>query len=306
MRLLITGGCGFVGTNLIASLSGRDDYEIRVLDNESLGSYDSIEPFGVDFIKGDLLDAAALEQSVQNVDAVVHLAADTRVMDSIENPEHNFENNVIGTFRLLQAARKAGVRRIVNASTGGAILGEVPPPVHEEMPPAPTSPYGASKLAAEGYCSAFGASYGLPTASLRFSNVYGPFSIHKGSVVAHFFRQIRAGEELVIYGDGSQQRDYVYSADLAEGIRVAIESEKSGAFQLGTGVPTDLNTLVELMSDVVGSDYDVNVRYEAFRAGEIANTYCDISKAQRELGYNPTTLVKNGLESTWAWFQQNQ
>ena len=301
-RILITGGCGFVGANLISHLTEVGGYDISVLDNESLGEYKTIEPFGVTFIKGDLRDKDAVATAVNNQDAVVHLAADTRVMDSIKNPEFNFEVNVVGTFNLLTAARAAGVRRIVNASTGGAILGEVPPPVNELMAPNPSSPYGASKLAVEGYCSAFGESYGLPTISLRFSNVYGPLSVHKGSVVAAFFRQILKGETLVVYGDGSQQRDYVYSQDLAAGIRLAIDSQHTGPFQLGTGVPTSVNELIDHMRAVVGDEYPVKVEYKDFRAGEILHTYCDISKARATLGFDPSTSVPDGLASTWKWF----
>ena len=125
---------------------------------------------------------------------MVHLAADTRVMDSIENPAHNFEYNVIGTFNLLELCRELGVNRVVAASTGGAILGDVEPPVHERMAPQPTSPYGASKLMLEGYLSAFSSSYGVSGCALRFSNIYGPRSFHKGSVVAHFYKRILAGD----------------------------------------------------------------------------------------------------------------
>lgn len=301
-RLLITGGCGFIGANLISHLRNTSDYDIRVLDDQSLGSVDTIAPFDIEFIDGDIRNRETVDAALAGVDAVVHLAADTRVMDSIENPVHNYDVNCNGTFNLLSAAVDAGTRRFVAASTGGAILGEVDPPVHEEMAPKPTSPYGASKLMAEGYMSAFSESYGLATAALRFSNVYGPLSIHKGSVVAQFFRQIIAGEELVVYGDGSQQRDYVFVEDLAEGIRQAVESDKSGAFQLGTGIATDINELIASMRDVVGTDREINVRYEDFRAGEIRNTYCDVSKARAELGYDPTTSLAEGLVPTWKWF----
>lgn len=283
-------------------LTNTGGYDITVLDNESMGSYSTIEPFGVNFINGDLRDVAALKEAVAGQDAIVHLAADTRVMDSIEDPTFNFEVNVIGTFNLLKEARAAGISRIVNASTGGAICGDVPPPVHEAMAANPASPYGASKLAVEGYCSAFGASYDLPTASLRFSNVYGPLSFHKGSVVAHFLRRIINGEELVVYGDGTQVRDYVFSEDLAEGIRLGLESTVTGPYQLGTGIGTTINELIALMRETVGPDYPFEVRHDDFRAGEVMNSWCDVSHARQALGYNPTTTLKDGLAQTWQWF----
>lgn len=304
-RLLITGGCGFVGSNLIAHLNKHDGYEIRVIDDESLGKREYVDG-EFEFIRGDIRDEDVLDKALDGIDAVVHLAADTRVMDSIEDPSHNFSVNVVGTFNLLSHMRKKGVPRIVNASTGGAILGEATPPVHEQMVPKPLAPYGASKLAVEGYCSAFAGSYGLKATSLRFSNIYGCRSFHKGSVVAHFYKNILGGKPLTIYGDGSQKRDYIYADDLCEGIRQAIESDLSGVFQLGTGLPTSLNDLVSAMREVIGTQYDVRVDYEDFRAGEILHTWCDISHARSSLNYNPSTTLLEGLDQTWKWFSDNK
>ena len=301
-RLLITGGCGFIGSNLIAKLRETDDYEIRVLDNESSGRYEWISAFDVDFVRGDILDREKVHSALEGVDAVVHLAADTRVMDSIENPEHNFRVNVVGTYNLLHAMRSRGIKRIINASTGGAILGEVDPPVHEGMVPEPLSPYGAAKLACEGYCSAFSGAYGFASTSLRFSNVYGTRSFHKGSVVASFFKNIIGKKPLTVYGDGSQTRDYVFSEDLAGGILASIKAEKSGVYQLGTGVPTSINELIAQIRKTVGGSYDVVVNHEKFRPGEIRNTYCSIEKAKEELGYSVPTSLEEGLSKTWNWF----
>ncbi len=301
-KILITGGCGFIGSNLIELLRRHESCDIRVLDNETNGSRRDIVAFDVEFISGDINDGAVMTRALDGVDLVVHLAADTRVVDSITAPERNFRTNVIGTFNVLCCMRESGVRRIVNASTGGAILGEVLPPVHEEMAAAPTSPYGASKLSAEGYCSAFSGAYGFAATSLRFSNVYGVRSYHKGSVIAHFFKQILAGKELVVYGDGSQTRDYVYVGDLCEGILLAMRKDTSGVFQLGTGRPTALNDLIAEIETTVGSE--LKVRYEPFRAGELRQTWCDINKARRILGYDPKTSLGVGLTRTWSWFKE--
>lgn len=305
-RILITGGCGFVGANLIETLREKTDYHIRVLDNESMGRADWIKQFDIDFIRGDIRNREDLRCALKNIDSVVHLAADTRVMDSIADPTLNFETNVVGSFALLTVMREMGVKRLVNASTGGAILGEVPPPVSEEMVPNPVSPYGASKLAVEGYCSAFAGAYGMSATSLRFSNVYGVHSYHKGSVVAHFFKNILAGRPLTVYGDGSQTRDYVFSRDLAVGILSAMKSGKSGVFQLGTGRPTTINELIEEIRKVAVANYAFDVEYKNFREGEIRHTYCNIEKSRRELDYSPTTSLRNGLEVTWEWFKQNK
>ena len=305
-RILITGGCGFIGANLIETLREHTGCEVRVLDNESMGSADWIKQFDVDFLSGDIRNRNDLERALKDVDSVVHLAADTRVMDSIENPAFNFETNVAGTFGLLSAMRDLGVPKVVNASSGGAILGEVPPPVHEEMVPRPTSPYGASKLAAEGYCSAFSGAYGTSAISLRFSNVYGVYSYHKGSVVAHFLKNILFNRPLIVYGDGSQIRDYIFSRDLAKGIVSALNSDLSGVYQLGSGKPTTINQLIEEIRTVVGSDYSFDVEYRDFREGEIRNTYCNIDKAKEGLGYAPEIGLQQGLEITWDWFKSNK
>jgi UDP-glucose 4-epimerase len=303
MKILVTGGCGFVGTNLAHYLvpAGHD---VRVLDDESMGQRSALGDLPVEFIKGSITDPDAVARAVSGVDAVIHLAADTRVMDSIENPVKNFESNVIGSFTVLQGMRKAGVKRIVAASTGGAILGEVPCPVHEEIMPRPLSPYGASKLAMEGYLSAFAGAYGFKCASLRFSNVYGPRSYHKGSVVALFFRQIMNREDLIVFGDGEQIRDYVYAIDLVHGIVAALEAEVTGVFQLGTGIPTTLNELLGEIREVVGDTHAFKVHYADAREGEIVNTFCDISKASAAFGYATPTPLRKGLAETWNWFQR--
>ena len=209
--------------------------------------------------------------------------------------------NVIGTFRLLQAALKHGVQRIVNASTGGAILGEATAPVNEEMPARPLSPYGASKLAVEGYMSAFAASYNLSTISLRFSNIYGPRSFHKGSVIANFIKKILAERYLTVYGDGSQVRDYLYTEDLVRAIQGAIVSTRSGVYQLGSGLPTSLNELISVLRLVTGRK--IEVVHEDFRAGEVHTTWSDISKAKAELAFEPCISLEVGVANTWNWFQ---
>ncbi len=299
-RVLVTGGAGFVGVNLVRHLSSLGRYDVVVFDNETSGDRQHL-PESATFLSGDLRDMNNVERAVDGIDAIVHLAADTRVMDSIEDPRHNFENNVLGSFNLLEAARKSGVGRVIAASTGGAILGDVEPPVHEEMVANPSAPYGASKLCLEAYLSAYSGSYGFSCAALRFSNLYGPRSFHKGSVVAHFYKQIMSGEPLVIYGDGTQVRDYLYSGDLNSVIGRAIDSDADGAFQLGSGRPTTINELLELIRKVTGRDFEV--RYEDFRTGELRRTWCDIRKARAAFGFDPKTSLLDGLSQTWEWFQ---
>lgn len=300
MKLLVTGGAGFVGANLVPRLVA-DGHGVRVLDSEVLGKRAHLGDFEGEFVRGDIRDGAVLDQALAGVDAVIHLAADTRVIESIANPSLNFDVNAVGSFRLLEAMRAQGITRLINASTGGAIIGETEPPVHEDMVPRPVSPYGASKLAVEGLCSAYAASYGFTTISLRFANVYGPRSFHKGSVVAAFFKQILAGETLAIYGDGEQTRDFVYVADLCDGIARALGEVPSGVYQLGSGVPLSVNRLIDAMRKVV-APHSIAVDYRPARAGEIVRTWCAIDRARDCLGFDPVTPLEHGLAATWDWF----
>lgn len=302
-KTLITGGCGFVGSNLIRTIveQGRAD-RIAVLDNETMGSPRDLPDIGLDYHKGDICDLATMSSAAAGCDTIIHLAANTRVIESIEDPTLNFEVNVRGTFNVLMAARAAGVKRVVMASTGGAILGDVEPPVHEGMVPQPAAPYGASKLAAEGYGYAFAGSYGMQVTALRFSNVYGPRSYRKGSAVAHFFKQVLDGRPITVYGDGSQVRDFVFVGDLCKGILQAIDAEVSGVFQLGSGRPTTINELLAEMRQVVGGARWPEVRYADWRAGEVRRTYCDISKSAGAFDFKPATPLAAGLRATWEWF----
>ncbi len=304
--ILVTGGTGFIGANLVRHLAARG-IQIRVLDNLSTGRLSDLAELPVQFLKGDIRDATAVNQAVHGVQAVIHLAAHTLVVESVKLPELNLEINVKGTFNLLQASLRHKVARFVFASTGGAIVGEATPPVHEDMAPHPISPYGAGKLAGEGYCSAFWGAYGLPTISLRFSNVYGPFSYHKGSVVAKFFRQVQLGEPLTVYGDGEQTRDFLYVEDLCHAIGRALEDDLpfGQAIQLGCGRETSINQLVAILRQVVGPNRLPPVQYVPPRAGEIFRNYVAIDRARQYLNFSPATGLETGLHKTWEWFKRN-
>jgi len=299
---LVTGGCGFIGVNLVSRLAARGD-RIRVLDDLSLGKREDLAHLDVDIQIGDIRDLAAVSKALKGIDTVVHLAAHTRVVESVAKPRLNFEINAIGTLNVLEACQEAGVKKMIFASTGGAILGEQEPPVHEGMVPRPVSAYGASKLCGEAYCSAFYGSYGLNTVALRFSNVYGPYSYHKGSVVAQFFKNLMDHQPLTVYGDGQQTRDFLYVDDLVDAILGADKNNTPGeVFQIASGRETSLRTLLDAMRKAL-PDQKFDVRYEPARAGEIQRNYADISKARRLLGYNPQTKLEDGLTNTWAWFQ---
>lgn len=304
MNILVTGGCGFIGTNLVPVLEAAG-HRVRVFDNEAIGRRAHLGNFAGEFVVGDIRDRAALDAALDGIEAVIHLAADTRVIDSIANPGFNFDVNVVGSFCLLEAMRAHGVRRLVNASTGGAIIGEAEPPVHEGMVPSPIAPYGATKMAVEGLCSAWSGSYGFAALSLRFANVYGPRSYHKGSAVAQFMKQALRREPLVVYGDGQQTRDFVYVGDLCDGIVRAITSEQSGVLQLGSGRPLSVNALIDAIK-AVAAPLPISVDYQPAREGEIIRTWCDVSLARSRLGFAPDTPLATGLATTWNWFCANQ
>jgi UDP-glucose 4-epimerase len=317
---LVTGGCGFIGVNLVHELVRRGA-GVRVLDNLSEGRREDLAavlplrapcgdgllpPGTAELMVGDVRDPAAAAAAVRGVDVVVHLAAQTGVIPSVEDPFFDCEQNVTGTLTMLQAARDAGTRRFVFASSS-APLGDQDPPVHEGKVPRPLSPYGASKLAGEAYCSAFSGSFGLSTVALRFSNAYGPRSFRKGSVIALFFRCALEGEPLVVFGDGSQTRDFVHTDDLCRAVILAGEAKDAGGglFQIGTGEETAVNDLVERTASLAERDLGrkLEVRFEPARKGEIARSVCDITRARKVLGFEPLVTLAAGLQDTWAWFR---
>ncbi len=302
---LISGGAGFIGVNLVRELAAAG-VAVRILDDLTAGRAQDLAGLPVDLTVGDIRDEQTVRQVMAGADLVVHLAAHTGVVESVANPEPNMSVNVAGTLTLLQAAVRQKVERFIFASTGGAIVGRATPPVHEEMLPHPISPYGASKLAGEGYCSAFWGSYGLKTIALRFSNIYGPYSYHKGSVVAKFFRRVQAGKELTIFGDGEQTRDFLYVGDLCKAIRAALQADLpfGEAIQLGTGRETSVNQLVALMRRLVGEEHFPPARYAPSRPGEVERNFVAIARAERYLGFSPRTDLAAGLKKTREWFLQ--
>ncbi len=299
-RALVTGGCGFIGVNLGRKLVARG-WDVVAYDSFVSGVPADAAAAGMEVVEGDVRDSAALAKAAAGADYVVHLAAHTSVIESIEEPAHDIDVNVAGTLNALVAARDGGASSFVFASSN-APLGDIEPPVREDRLPAPASPYGAAKLAGEALCSAFSSSYGLPTTVLRFSNVYGPYSYHKGSVVALFMRKLIDGDQLVNYGDGEQTRDFVYVADLVDGIVAALESGLAGeTFHLGSGTETSVNDLTAKMIDLF-PDTQSSVGHQPARAGEILRSFSDISKAQKQLGFAPQVGLDAGLASTKEWF----
>ncbi len=303
--VLVTGGAGFVGATLVRRLTGSG-YRVRVLDNYSTGDPAHLAGVDAELIEGDIRDELALASAVGGMQAVVHLAAAGSVIGSIQDPAANFEVNVLGTFRVLDAARTAGVQQVVLASTGGALIGDAEPPVDEQSLPKPISPYGASKLAGEGYAHAFAHAYGLRTVAVRFANVYGPWSERKRGAMNLFFQAIHAGQPIVIYGDGSASRDYIHVDDIANVLQLALERELPGGTVLhaASGVETTVAELAELCSQAAGlPGYPVE-RLPA-RQGEVGRNFASYDLASKLLGYTPTVTREQGISSTWQWYREH-
>ncbi len=318
---LITGGCGFIGTNLVATLLEKDpDARIRILDNLSSADRDnlaSLVPFrerapdslqapprGVELVVGDIRDPEVCRKSCTGIDVIVHLAANIGVPFSVENPVEDMLTNVNGTLYMLEAARIMGVPRFVFASSG-APLGQVEPPIHEEKAPRPVSPYGASKLAGEGYCSAYNRTFGIKTISLRFGNVYGPASEDKSDVVSNFIRRALAGEVLEIYGDGNQTRDFIHISDTVQAILLAAQSDAGGeVFQIATFRETSVNEIASMLQRLIKKHTGgvLKIDHGQIRAGDVRRYCSDISRARHILGFEPRVGLEEGLEDTLRFF----
>jgi UDP-glucose 4-epimerase len=304
-RVLVTGGAGFVGATLVRRLVGSG-HTVRVFDNYSTGDKSHLADVDAELVEGDIRDVPALDAALAGMQAVIHLAAAGSVVLSVEDPVTNFDVNVVGTFRVLDAARRAGVERTVQASTGGALIGDATPPVDESSLPKPISPYGASKLAGEGYAHAFAKAYGMRTVALRFANVYGPWSERKRGAMTLFFQAIHTGEPIVIYGDGSASRDYAHVEDIAAALELALVRDVPGGtvLHIASGVETTVTELADLCRAAAGAP-DHPVEYRPRRAGEVDRNFASYDLARKVLGYAPSISREAGIRSTWQWFQES-
>lgn len=307
-KVLITGGAGFIGTNLVEFLLEKTDWQIKVLDNLSVGKLDNLKRIKgfcrtrVKFLEGDIRNREDIKRMIKNCDYVVNLAAQTGVIPSQKNPLEGVQINVIGIVHLLEESLANNVKKFVQISSG-AVLGGQEVPFNEKKLPLPISPYGASKLAGEGYCSAFSGTFGIETVVLRLSNVYGPFSFHKNNAVPQFIKAIIEGGSVVINGNGKQTRDFLYVRDAAEAIFLSLTSKFQNnfeLFQLGTGQENSINNLFRLVEKELNKrDYNVSKPiYKKPRQGEIRRNYADIAKARRVLGFRPKINLEKGISFT--------
>lgn len=304
---LVTGGLGFIGCHVVRQLVASFE-TVRILDNETTGTVEDLAvalggsiPDSVEIHQGNITDARAVSSAVEGSSVVVHLAASTGVIDSLNKPYHDLEINLVGTHLLLHHSLHAGVTKFVFASSG-SVVGDVPNPIHEASVPQPSSPYGASKLAGESYCSAYFRSFGLSTCSLRFSNVYGPGSHRKNSAVAKFTKAALSGTPITVFGDGNQSRDFLHVSDLVRAVELAISASEAGGevFQIASGWSTSVNTLLSLLG-ATWAELGIPappIIHASARAGEVRKSSFSISKAREVLGWNPQASLSTNLQET--------
>jgi len=304
MNALVTGGAGFIGSNLVRLLLDRG-HQVTVLDNLSSGHQVNSKGLPIRFVEGDVRDPAAVAKAIDGSDAVFHLAASVGNTRSINHPVEDSEINVIGTLRILEAARAAKVRKVVFSSSAG-IFGELKTmPIYEDHPVEPDSPYGASKLCAEKLCLAYSKLHGLETMCLRYFNVYGVNQRYDayGNVIPIFAHRLFAGEPLVIFGDGEQTRDLVNVRDVAEAnYRASQISGAWGAFNVASGTRVTINHLASLMREVTG--IPAKIEHGPPRPGDVRHSLASVQKARDTFGYDPKVPLREGLVEYLSWAKQ--
>ena len=308
MKVLVTGGAGFIGSNLVRRLATSME-SVRVFDDLSTGARRNLDDVlgpAVTLLPGDLLDHAALKAAVDGVEVVFHLAALPSVARSVADPFASHAVNVDGTLNLLSSSRQAGVRRVIYASSSSVYGNTVIQPKHEQMPVATLSPYAASKLAGEAYCRAFTHVYGLETVSLRFFNVFGPRqdpSSPYSAVIPRFLGSMLAGRSPEVFGDGRQSRDFTFVANAVEACVAAAEAGPAAvgeAVNVGCGVQTSLLELIDMLNELLATD--IQPSFHPPRPGDVRDSRASLAKARRLLGYQPLVSVREGVSETMRWF----
>ena len=305
MRALVTGGSGFIGSNVV-SLLRSEGHDVSVLDNLSSGYRENLEGFpDVELVVGDIRDEKLAKQMAAGADVIFHLAASVGNTRSIENPIEDAEVNLIGTLRMLEAAKAAGVQKIVHTSSA-AIYGQLRTmPIREDHPLEPDSPYGASKLAGEKACLAYARMYDMDITCLRYFNVYGINQRYDayGNVVPIFAQKMLTGQPITVDGDGEQTRDFVNVSDVAmANYKAAMTRGATGAYNIGSGERITINSLVDLLSKVSG--VEPVIRHGPPRAGDIQHSRADISAAAAAFGFAPVINMADGLRNYIEWLRE--
>lgn len=310
MKALVTGGAGFIGSNLVDALLERGD-EVTVVDDLSSGRRDNLEgalDHGATLHERDIRDGTAMHEvfEAERPDVVFHLAAQADVRVSIDDPAYDATTNVVGTVNVLEAARRVGVRRFVNTSTGGAIYGDVDlVPTPESVPTQPMAAYGQSKDCAERYCEWMRRLYDFGTVTVRYGNVYGPRQNPDGDagVIAIFCGLASKGGRPKIFGDGLQTRDYVFVGDIvAANLLAADHPDAHGAYNVGTQTEATVLDLVEALREAAGlSEEAFAPEFHEARLGELQRSCLDVTRAREELGFAAQTSLRDGIAATYAW-----
>jgi UDP-glucose 4-epimerase len=304
--IVVTGGAGFIGSNLVKELEKEN--RIIVIDDLSTGNIQNIKNFidedRISFIKGSITDLNLLKKIFKNVDYVFHTAAIPSVPKSIKDPIKSNYININGTLNVLIAARDTNVNKVVYSSSS-SIYGDTPKlPKKEDMKPKPQSPYAVSKLTGEYYCNVFTGVYDLPTICLRYFNVYGPnqnLSGEYAAVIPKFLKNITQNKPPIIYGDGKQTRDFTFVKDVVTANILSVKNKQTGIFNIASGRYISINNLAKLINEKIGKD--IKPIYENTRVGDILYSFADISKANKKLGYSPKFNLKDGIKETTKWFQ---
>ena len=304
---LVTGGAGFVGSHLCRRLLD-EGHAVRILDDLSSGQRANIAEIAsrVDFHQGDVRDRTVLDVAVRDMDFVLHHAAVASVQTSVERPLFEQDVNVVGTLRLLEAARLAGVKRLVLAASAAAYGNNPDNPKGEDMRPEPCSPYGISKVCGEYYCRVYSDLHGLETVALRYFNIFGPrqdpTSPYSG-VISIFVRHMEQGRRPVVFGDGLQERDFVYVDNIVQANMLACQIPRAAGeiYNIGCGRGISIAALIEHINQIKGSS--IEPEYAPARPGDVRLSLADISRARQALGYEPTVPFEKGLERTIQWMQ---
>lgn len=306
MRILVTGGAGFIGSHVVDVYIGAG-HDVAVLDDLSTGVRENLNP-KVTLFEGSVTDKAFVESVVKKIKPEVlnHHAAHIHVGRSVEDPLFDATVNIDGTISLMQALKDIGTcKKVIFASTGGAMYGHKPTPFTEDMMPSPLSPYGVSKRAAELYLGFYQEQYGIPFVALRYANVYGPRQNPHGEagVVSIFSKKIIKNEQPIINGDGMQTRDYVFVEDVVRANLLATEKDISGAFNIGTAIETDVNEIFRLVNEAFGADW--KEVHGPPRPGEQKTSSLSYQKAKDILGWEPTVKIEEGIKKTVDWFKEH-
>lgn len=302
MNILVTGGAGFIGSHIVDAYI-REGHRVVVLDNLSTGKREQVHPDAT-LYEMDLMDSGIKDIFKQeNIEAINHHAAQISVTQSVANPSFDAEINIVGSLKLLEVAAAHQVRKFIFASTGGALYGEQDYfPANEEHPTQPMSPYGIAKLTVERYLDYYRENYNIQPAVLRYSNVYGPRQDPHGEagVVAIFCQQLLKDQSPVIFGDGEQTRDFVSVLDVALANVTALSEKCKGAYNVGTGKETTVNTIAASL--IKASGKSVSPRHNPPRMGEQRRSCIDSSKFKKDHGWQPAQLLDDGLKTTFEFF----